>query len=224
LSYFSNYNDKTSKNLKRQLNTKKIIATIRKNVFKKKYPCIVEGCENSAINSHLLQRNGILNNISIDSHLFELKTIDPNRWNRDKPIFRLERVSERNAISLKLYCSYHDNDLFSLIENAPVNFDDYNNQLLFSLRVIDAEFRKKEINTEIYNRFLSSRSLDRHINKYAIGEALEGNSMGINDLNQSKTRVQCELEMNNHQFIFRVKLLFITLFDTHHINIIKIFI
>jgi len=37
---------------------------IFKNVKSKTWKCLIEGCENNAINSHLLQRNGILNYIT----------------------------------------------------------------------------------------------------------------------------------------------------------------
>lgn len=39
----------------------KILQNINKNVNNKNWECLHPNCENNAINSHLLQKNGILN-------------------------------------------------------------------------------------------------------------------------------------------------------------------
>ena len=61
-----------------------IIAKIRANIKKKDCDCLFSDCETKSINSHLIQRNGILSNISIDGHLYELKVIDVNKFGKEK--------------------------------------------------------------------------------------------------------------------------------------------
>lgn len=45
---------------KEQLKTMGIVRNIRKNVMNKNWGCMCDGCTNKAINSHLLQRHGVL--------------------------------------------------------------------------------------------------------------------------------------------------------------------
>jgi hypothetical protein len=54
----------------------KIMSNISKNVQNKEWNCLFKGCQDNAINSHLLQRNGILNNLIEDGHLIEIKAND----------------------------------------------------------------------------------------------------------------------------------------------------
>lgn len=51
-----------------------IISTIENNVKKIKFKCSEQGCSEHAINSHLLQKNGVLNTISDNGHLIQLRT------------------------------------------------------------------------------------------------------------------------------------------------------
>lgn len=51
----------------------KAMKAIFENSHNKSWECIECGCNKSAINSHLLQRHGILSNIVENGHLAEVK-------------------------------------------------------------------------------------------------------------------------------------------------------
>jgi hypothetical protein len=92
-----------------------IYQNIRKNVYGKKWPCMAETCEKIAINSHLLQKNGILGNLVEDGHLVQIKPND---------LFKIEHggfvtfktIGIDQVISYPLFCNEHDTTIFRSIE------------------------------------------------------------------------------------------------------------
>lgn len=124
----------------------KTIAQIYKNVYSKKCHCLEPTCDKEAINSHLLQRNGILSTITEKGHLIEIRPIDLFKWKKNQPMLEFKLIGINSAISLPLFCNYHDSSLFKNIESRTISFYLYENQLLFSYRTLCAELRKKERN------------------------------------------------------------------------------
>ena len=131
--------------------TVKILAAIQKNMDKKSWPCIYGGCDQHAINSHLLQRHGVLDRVVENGHLYEVKRCDYYKWNRNPPI-EFKMVGLNRAISLPLFCHEHDSRLFRSIEQDEIDCSDYRMQLLLSYRTVCAEIRKKEMNIEFLGR------------------------------------------------------------------------
>ena len=72
---------------KEQLKTMGIVRNIRKNVMNKNWGCMCDGCTDKAINSHLLQRHGVLDNIMEDNHMVEMRPKDIFKWNENKIYF-----------------------------------------------------------------------------------------------------------------------------------------
>lgn len=182
----------------------KIYSGILKNLRNKKWNCIVDSCENKSINSHFLQQNGILNNISEDNHVIEVKQTDTFSWSKDQPPLSFKRVSVKKALSLDLFCNPHDSEIFKQVETAPVDFTNYKNHLLLSYRVTCAEIRKKEINIETFTRLLNSNSLKGKLPLDHYKTFLEGTKMGIKDLNEYKQKFEKELNTENEEFEFKV--------------------
>ena len=121
----------------------KTLQGITKNVHTMRHHCQVDGCEEAAINSHLLQRNGILNNIAENNHLIEARPTDFFKWNAiDCPI-EFRQVGINQAISLSVFCDKHDTELFKKIEQGNLDLGDYETQLLLSYRVVCAEIVRK---------------------------------------------------------------------------------
>lgn len=183
---------------------KRIIAQIYKNVFKRKCECIETECNNGAINSHLLQQNGILYNVTDFGHLVEMKPTDIHRWTPDKDPITMKRVGIRTAFTIPLFCDKHDSVLFKSIEKHPINFHDYSVQLLFSYRVVCAEIRKKETVIELNKRMLSSANLRGQINEKELNTLIKGNELGINDLEKYKVLLEKEMSDLKDQFVFFV--------------------
>ncbi len=175
----------------------KIYSQISKNVSLKKWKCLAKKCDINAINSHLLQQNGILNNVSEDGHLIEMKMKDPFQWTPNKVPVLLKRVGITKALSLPIYCNHHDSNLFTKIETPPINFDDYTCQILFCYRAVCAELRKKEIGVETNWRILNANTLKDKINTESIEEFIEGAELGIKDLFKFKLLFENEIECPN---------------------------
>lgn len=68
---------------KDNLETIKVIAGIAKNIAKISWPCMAPGCSQKAINSHLLQRHGVLSHIVENGHCYEVKVKDFFKWSAD---------------------------------------------------------------------------------------------------------------------------------------------
>jgi hypothetical protein len=180
----------------------KIHSEISKNVSNLKWECLVEGCQENAINSHLLQKNGILNSISENGHIIELKKLDYFKWSPNKPPITLKKTGINKAFSLPVFCSQHDSSKFKSLESTPQDFFDYTNQLLLSYRVVCAEIRKKEINIEIDKRTLNSNILRRLVDLAETKVFMEGTIMGKKELFRYKQLFENELQNPSGQFLF----------------------
>lgn len=174
------------------LEIENMLNKVERQVEKKKRPCLFPGCNSPAINCHLLQRNGILNNVAEDGHVYEMKVIDVyNR--RYTEAMTLKKVGIRHAISYPLFCSKHDSDLFKPIEGKQIDFDNYQTQLLYSYRSLCSEIRKKEFCIE---RFAI---LPEGEDKF---DFLLGTKLGLEDLNHYKLLFESEIDTPQSKFSF----------------------
>lgn len=181
-----------------------IIAQININVRKKKWKCLVDDCENESINSHLIQQNGILNNISVNGHLIELKLSDAYKWSKDETPLAFKHVGIRQALSHKVFCNEHDTNIFKPIENNNKNFESYIAFLLFSYRAVCAEIRKKLIVIEQHNRIINANTLVGKIDKETLQLVINGNNLGVTDLEELKKKLEKEIEKNNDNYTYFV--------------------
>jgi hypothetical protein len=89
--------------------------------------CYHPKCNEKSINSHILQKNGILTTIATDRHIWK-----PEIDNFKKPQFQFKRNGINQVYSFNCLCDKHDTDLFKKIENIKINFNDYASYLLFT--------------------------------------------------------------------------------------------
>lgn len=162
-----------------------------RHIKKVKWSCLHPNCQAYAINSHLLQRNGILNNVAENGHLCEMRT--PNVYERENKLFDIKKVGISQAISFPLFCSKHDSNLFKVIEGKKIDFDDYLTQLLFSYRSLCSEIRKKEFCIE---RFAI---LPEGEDKF---DLLLGTKLGLDDLKYYKKLFEDEIGKPQRNFSF----------------------
>lgn len=181
-----------------------IIAQISKNIKEKKWNCVINECNEVAINSHLIQQNGLLSNITYSGHLIELKMMDANKWDNKRPPFEFRKVGIKQALSHKVFCNKHDTDLFEPIENNNKNFESYETFLLLSYRAVCAELRKKEVNIEQYTRMLNANSLVGIIDHERLTSEVNGNKLGIEDLQVLKIELEIEIENNTSKYKYFV--------------------
>ena len=181
-----------------------IIAQISKNLKDKKWNCLVDGCDEIAINSHLIQQNGLLSNITYNGHLVELKMIDANKWDNKKLPFEFGTVGIKQALSHKVFCNKHDTEIFKPIEDDGKNFESYEAFILFSYRAVCAEIRKKEVNIEQFTRILNASSLFGVIDADLLNSNIEGNKLGIEDLLVLKAELEKEIENYTDKYKYLV--------------------
>lgn len=175
----------------------KALADTQKKLAKVKWPCMCPKCTDMAINSHLLQRHGILSHVTVNNHLYEISREDAFKWRENYPV-RFKKVGLNNAISYPLFCDKHDTECFFPIESGTIDFEDYKSQLLFSYRAVCAEIRKKELT------LLQTKENAANIEEISLiaEELLTGGDKGIKDLNYYKYLLEDELKANKGTFTF----------------------
>ena len=183
----------------------RIMGQIYKNVRNKSWSCMYCGCYDSAINSHLLMRNGILNYVVENGHLYELRSDSPEAFKKEKfPIF-FKKVGINQSISFPLFCNEHDTSLFIEIEKEDVDYTLYKHMLLYSYRSLIAEIRKKEIEVEKKRRIINSSTLYGLLGGAMIDEFSESYDLelqGIKDLEYYKEEILNDLQSGTESFVF----------------------
>lgn len=128
---------------------------LKANAKKVKRICGYPDCTDEAIDSHLLQRNGVLKQLSAGQNvLYEL-----NDHVFDKKLLKFKLTGISNTLSFYGFCNHHDNSVFKRVETAPVDYNDYQVQMLMSFKAFVNEIRKKEVVIDWYNRILVSNEI-----------------------------------------------------------------
>lgn len=183
----------------------RIMGKIRQNVRNGKWTCMCEGCSEMAINSHLLMRNGILNYVVEEGHVYELHSDAPQAMRADKMPIDFKRVGVNQAISHPIFCKDHDDSLFEEIEKRTPDYTLYRHVALYSYRALCAEVRKKEIEVEIQKRIIQSSALyglagPDFIDDYKGTNVME--TIGLRDLNYYKEQIKGDIDKGTESFVF----------------------
>ncbi|MFC6098107.1 hypothetical protein ACFPVY_15755 [Flavobacterium qiangtangense] len=185
-----------------KVNQNKLVAKAfqdcKARAIKKIKYCFVPGCNEKSINSHILQRNGILSTIAEESHVMQLEI---NQF-REPNIF-FNRVGLKEAFSFNCFCNNHDTELFKNIETADIDFTNYKNRLLFTLRTIYNEKFRKLVNIDVYQCLT-----DNHSDKFDI-EILKEKSftdnLGLEDIVRTENLIWNDLNNNTESFVFKIR-------------------
>lgn len=180
----------------------RIIAEINNKVKKLAWICLAEDCQEDCINSHFLQKKGILNRLSERGFLIEARMIDPNHWKKKGEPIEFVRVGLNKALSLNVFCKLHDSEIFKSIESFNPDFTCLNSFLLLSYRVTCAELRKKQINFTTFIEVFQEERLDDEINKEMILQFCNGFYIGITELFKIKSIFEIEIKHNSDSFIY----------------------
>lgn len=141
--------------------------------------CLFKGCKVLSIQSHLLQKKGIINQIAERNHVIELGI---NNFKPDK--FYFKRIGINESFTFPGFCAEHDHLIFREIENENTDYSSYRTQLLLSYRAVMNEKRKKEIAIDSYNRILNSNTLSPYLTddyKKSLRQGIDGYNAGIRD-------------------------------------------
>jgi hypothetical protein len=179
-----------------------IIEENRKNALNQNRTCFEYGCHSLAIESHLLQKNGIIDRIADDRHVYEFIAstyAEPYH-------LKFQRRGINKVFTFKGFCHDHDERIFSPIEKNSFDLKNDYNQLLFAYRTLINEIRKKEVALDCYNSLLAETSIP--IDKQALYESINGTKMGITDSEQILDIIKESLSNPlNNKFIFYSRIL-----------------
>ncbi|OGS69883.1 MAG: hypothetical protein A3G95_05755 [Flavobacteria bacterium RIFCSPLOWO2_12_FULL_31_7] len=167
--------------------------------IKKIKKCYHPECNENSINSHILQKNGILSSIAKDNHLWE-HILDQFK----EPHFQFKKTGINEIFSFNCFCQKHDNELFKSIENETIDFSNYKSCLLFTLRTIYNEKFRKEVNIDIYKSMLMSE-LSAEMNIEFLQLTLNQEKLGLNDLQLNEKDIWKDLNENTESFIFEFR-------------------
>ncbi|WP_157886984.1 hypothetical protein [Hymenobacter sp. PAMC 26628] len=166
----------------------------------KKRICMYSGCNELAIKSYVLQKNGILRQISEDNHLIELKTTSLNEVEK-KGMFAFKKIGVNDAYTFSGFCARHDSLIFKPIEDENL-VDFYNplHQSLFAYRGLCQEIRRKEISIEWIDD--ASMKLDP-FSRIQFISLQDGYKLGVKNLSFFKLRIEKTIETEDFgEFIF----------------------
>lgn len=163
--------------------------------LKKSRKCMYGSCQEFAIKSHVLQKNGILREISNQNHIIEHVASNPFETDT-KGISDFKLIGINNAYSFKGFCSKHDTEIFAPIEtNEQLDFNNPTQQALFCYRGLCQEIRRKEISLEQLNAIRK----DFPVELLEIIDALaDGYKDGLENLNYFKSEL--ENSISNDEF------------------------
>lgn len=160
--------------------------------------CYHPNCSNRSINSHILQKKGILSKITSNSKLWEIG-IFPFK----NPPFQPKEQGLNKILSFNCFCNEHDSSLFSKIETEEIDFSDYNSRLLFIVRIVYHEMFKKEVNIDTLNCLLPK--LEHPGPKNALKQSIKGNQLGLKDMKALESVLWQDLNNQTESFVLEYR-------------------
>lgn len=166
----------------------------RRYVIKKRFKeasikdCLYFGdsdCSEKIIKAHSIQNNKILNSLAEEGEVYMLKY---DHMSEDS-IVSFQKVGRGKATTFTGFCSKHDTEVFSLIENNDYNPDSEEHPSLFAFRAFAKEWHAK----------LSVEALTSEFSDNPMMSALNyGNSLALQDIDTYKDKFETILTKNKH--------------------------
>ena len=160
--------------------------------------CFHPNCNAKSINSHILQKNGILSSIAEDGHVTEMQI---SKYNETEHFFK--KVGLNKAFSFNCFCKTHDTELFKTIELEEIDFSNYRNLLLFTLRTVYNEKFRKLVNVSMYKCLITNHSELFDIN--ILKGMLSQENLGITDLEKTENVIWKDLNNGSESYVFKVR-------------------
>lgn len=160
--------------------------------------CYFPGCTNKSINSHILQKNGILSSIATESHLWRYQV-----QHFDDDLFIFKKVGINKIYTFLGFCNEHDTSLFKKIETGTIDFNDYESCLQFLLRTLYNEKWLKEVAIKMLE--CTRDNPDINGDKNFIDANIDQNRIGLEDLKFLEDEVWKDINKKSENFIFHWK-------------------
>ncbi|MES2515306.1 MAG: hypothetical protein V4580_14230 [Bacteroidota bacterium] len=163
--------------------------------------CLVDGCEENAIKSHALQKNGILNQISEKNHLFQFSNVSAFQ-KAEKGSFELSKIGINDVYTFPGFCKEHDSSIFKQIETKKFELESDKSINLFSYRALCQEIRRKEIAIDVAQKLIETNynvAIVVHMSNYKIGLI-----NGLKNLYFFKKELENDLENSDGKFLHKI--------------------
>ncbi|WP_035337284.1 hypothetical protein [Dokdonia sp. PRO95] len=177
----------------------KLITDCAKTAKSQSNKCMHPNCNDKAINSHIMQKNGILSSIADKNHLWEL-SVDH---------FKEEYIGFKKTGINKIYtftgfCNNHDTSIFSKIETeGEIDFEDYESCLLFALRTAYNEIWVKEVVIKLQECLLLNTEIE--INENVLQKTIKQNRLALKDMEFYTTSMWEDLNSQSESFVFEFR-------------------
>ncbi|MBX0290831.1 hypothetical protein K3G63_10300 [Hymenobacter sp. HSC-4F20] len=158
--------------------------------------CFEQGCNNHAINSHILQKNGILSTITTNGHLYTLKA------NIVEAKAKFTKTGLNNVFTFKGFCNKHDTLLFDSIEKNELDISQYKTKVLLSYRAVLNELRKKQINIDHYNGIKDSSTLKELARRMPLDILINNETLAEADLQRLSNLIREDIDHGTESFHF----------------------
>jgi hypothetical protein len=192
---------------------KKLVYDCRTAAIERQVVCHYPGCQENAINSHILQKNGILNVLARDGLLYDFSL---NHF--AYPPFEFKKIGLKKIFSFNCFCQKHDRDLFFEIERQSLDFSNYFTCLLFTIRTSYNEFFRKDVNLKSGESILKSGFLNyqweiehedarEQIEQIIeeIEQSIIGSKQGLEDIIRTQKFIWKDHANRTESFVFKVR-------------------
>lgn len=184
---------------RQDIDNAKRIDDCSKQAKEKANTCLHPGCNKKAINSHIMQKNGILSSISEDNHLWE-SSID----HFTEELFVFNKKGINKIYTFLGFCNQHDTEIFRKIENRDgINLNDYESCLLLALRTACNEYRIKEVVINTQKCILNNPNNTFLI--MGLNETIKQNKLGLKDISFRIDSMWKDLQNKTESFVFKYR-------------------
>lgn len=161
--------------------------------------CLFPGCDKTSINSHIMQKNGILSSISEDRHLWEFNV---DHFKKEYFLFKKTGINE--IYTFLGFCNEHDTNLFQKIETqGEINFDDYESCALFALRTLCNELWLKLVVKKQHQCILNHP--ETISDEVLINKVIEQGDIALQDLKFFEDGLWNDLNNKTESFVFEYR-------------------
>lgn len=176
----------------------KIFSDCSKQAREQTNICMYPGCTEKSINSHIMQKNGILSSIADDKHLWE-SGVDHFK----KEFIGFQRKGINKIYTFLGFCNSHDTSVFEKIETKDdIDFNDYESCLLFALRTACNEYRIKEIVIKQQECILNHPDT---LSNGMLEISIEQSKIGLKDLSFLIDSMWDDIKNKTQSFVFEYR-------------------
>jgi len=184
-----------------QLDFMKIWDSAVKDSQRKLRSCMVDGCNEIAIKSHALQKNGILKQISHKNHLYQFSNVSAFQTSKKGPS-ELAKIGINDVYTFPGFCKRHDSSIFKSIEKPDFDIKSPKSINLFSYRALCQEIRRKEIAIDFAQKIIETNyDIQLVVN---MSYSKKGFILGLKNLYFFKKELEEDFKEPKNKFIHKI--------------------